>query len=88
MSLGNALGYLTVLPIPYKKHIPLLRSIHFFPLVGAGMGSLGVLFFLGTRSVLPDFVACILAVVALEALNGGTQLRGVAEMAAGHERTD
>ena len=40
MSLSNALSYLTVLPIPFKKHIPLNRSVHYFPLVGAGMGSI------------------------------------------------
>jgi adenosylcobinamide-GDP ribazoletransferase len=85
MSLGNALGYLTVLPVPYKKHIPLIRSIHFFPLVGAGMGSLGVLLFLGARSALPEVVSCILAIAALQALNGGTQLRGVAELAQGRQ---
>src|SRR3989338_3612382 len=80
MSLGNALGYLTILPIPYKKHVPLLRSIHYFPLVGAGMGSAAGLLFLGARSLMPDFVACLLVLAALEGLGGGAWLRGAAEM--------
>ncbi len=85
MSLGNALGYLTVLPIPYKKHVPLIRSIHYFPFVGAGMGSIAVLFFIASRHVLPDVLSCFLAVAALEAMGGGSSLRGLAEMAQGRQ---
>ncbi|MDB5103407.1 MAG: hypothetical protein JWP91_1096 [Fibrobacteres bacterium] len=80
MSLSNALGYLTVLPIPFKKHIPLNRSVHFFPLVGAGMGSVMVLSFLAFKALLPIYLACIAAVAALEALTGGIHLRAVAEL--------
>jgi adenosylcobinamide-GDP ribazoletransferase len=83
MSLGNALGYLTLLPVPHKKHEPLLRSVHYFPLVGAGMGSLAVLFFLAIRHYVPNALACFLTVAGLEVLYGGTPLRGVAEMAQG-----
>ena len=83
MSLGNALGYLTILPFPYKKRTPLLCSLHFFPLVGAGLGSLAVLFFLGVKHYVPDAVACFLTVVGLEILYGGAPLHGVAEMAQG-----
>lgn len=80
MSLSNALGYLTVLPIPFKKHIPLNRSVHFFPLVGAGMGSLLVLLFLAFQSMLPSYLACIAAIAALESMTGGIHLRALAEM--------
>jgi len=80
MSLSNALGYLTVLPIPFKKHIPLKRSVHFFPLVGAGMGSILVLIFLALRALLPGYLACIATIAALEAMTGGIHLRAVAEL--------
>jgi adenosylcobinamide-GDP ribazoletransferase len=80
MSLSNALGYLTVLPIPFKKHIPLNRSVHFFPLVGAGMGSLLVLVFLSFQALLPSYLACIATVAVLEAMTGGIHLRAVAEL--------
>lgn len=80
MSLSNALSYLTVLPIPFKKHIPLNRSVHFFPLVGALMGSLLVLAFLSFQALLPEFLACMATVALLEALTGGIHLRAVAEL--------
>jgi adenosylcobinamide-GDP ribazoletransferase len=80
MSLSNALGYLTVLPIPFKKHIPLKRSVHFFPLVGAGMGSLLVLIFLAFQAMLPIYIACIASIAVLEAMTGGIHLRAVAEL--------
>lgn len=80
MSLSNALSYLTVLPIPFKKHIPLNRSVHFFPLVGAGMGSLLVLAFLSFQAILPGWLACAATVAMLEALTGGIHLRAVAEL--------
>jgi adenosylcobinamide-GDP ribazoletransferase len=80
MSLSNALSYLTVLPIPFKKHIPLNRSVHFFPLVGAGMGSALVLAYLACKALLPDYLACIATIAALEAMTGGIHLRAVAEL--------
>ena len=83
MSLGNALGHLTLLPFPYKKHVPLLRSIHYFPLVGAGMGSIAVLFFLGVRHIFPGALSCFLTVAVLEVLSGGAPLRGIVEMTQG-----
>jgi adenosylcobinamide-GDP ribazoletransferase len=80
MSLSNALSYLTVLPIPFKKHIPLNRSVHFFPLVGAGMGSVLVLAFLSFKAILPVYLACIATVAVLEAMTGGIHLRAFAEL--------
>ncbi len=80
MSLSNALSYLTVLPIPFKKHIPLNRSVHFFPLVGAGMGSLLVLAFLAFNTMLPGYLACIATVTVLEGMTGGIHLRAFAEL--------
>ena len=83
MSLGNALGHLTILPFPYKKQVPLLRSIHYFPLVGMGMGSFAVLFFLGIQHVFPNALSCFLTLAVLEVLTGGVQLRGIVEMIQG-----
>ncbi|HKP95173.1 MAG TPA: adenosylcobinamide-GDP ribazoletransferase [Fibrobacteria bacterium] len=80
MSLSNALSYLTVLPIPFKKHIPLSRSVHFFPLVGAGMGSVLVLVFLACKALLPPYLACIATVAVLEGMTGGIHLRAFAEL--------
>ncbi len=86
MSLGNALGYLTLLPVPHKKSVPLLRSVHYFPLVGAAMGSVAVLFFLLVTQYfsLPNSFACFLTVVLLELLYGGAPLRDLAGMTQGH----
>ena len=83
MSLSNALSYLTVLPIPFKRQIPLVRSVHFFPLVGAGMGSVLVLAFLACKSLLPIYPACIATIAVLEAMTGGIHLRAVAELVDG-----
>lgn len=83
MSLSNALSYLTVLPIPFKKHIPLNRSVHFFPLVGAGMGSVLVLVFLAFKTLMPIYLACLATIAVLEAMTGGIHLRAVAELVDG-----
>lgn len=83
MSLGNAFSYLTILPIPYKRQVPLLRSVHYFPMVGAAMGSLLAILFVGVTSVLPHFVACLLVIALLEWMTGGQHLRAVAELAMG-----
>ena len=39
MSLSNALSYLTVLPIPFKKHIPLNRSVNVWRATGHEVGT-------------------------------------------------
>jgi cobalamin synthase len=80
MSLSNALSYLTVLPIPFKKHLPLNRSVHHFPVVGAGMGSIAVLALLLFKSIFPPYLACLATLVLLEAMTGGIHLRAVAEL--------
>ncbi len=80
MSLRNALSYLTVLPIPFKKDLPLNRSVHFFPLVGAVMGSILVLSLLAFKTILPQFLACIATIGVLEAMTGGIHLRAFAEL--------
>ena len=83
MSLGNALSYLTVLPIPFKRHVPLGRSVHFFPLVGVGMGSILVLAFVGLKRLPPAGLACVGVVALLEGMTGGIHLRAVAELVDG-----
>jgi adenosylcobinamide-GDP ribazoletransferase len=83
MSLGNAFSYLTVLPVPFKRQVPLGRSVHFFPMIGAGMGSLSVLVFVGLKSFLPTWLACLAVVGFFELLTGGIHLRAVAELSEG-----
>jgi adenosylcobinamide-GDP ribazoletransferase len=83
MSIGNALSYLTVLPIPFKKHIPLNRSVHFFPLVGAGMGSVLVIALVGFSALMPVYLACICTIAVLEAMTGGLHLRAFSELVDG-----
>jgi adenosylcobinamide-GDP ribazoletransferase len=80
MSLSNALSYLTVLPIPFKRHVPLGRSVHFFPLVGVGMGSILTIVFVALQAFLPDLLACIAVIALLEAMTGGIHLRAVSEL--------
>lgn len=81
MSLSNALSYLTVLPIPFKKEIPLSESVFYFPLVGAAMGSLLLLVYLGLSLFLPPFVCAAAVVLLLEAMTGGIHLHGLTETA-------
>jgi adenosylcobinamide-GDP ribazoletransferase len=83
MSLGNAFSYLTVLPVPFKRHVPLGRSVHFFPMIGVGMGSLSVLVFVGLQALLPTWLCCIAVVGFFELMTGGIHLRAVAELTEG-----
>src|SRR4051812_337623 len=83
MSLSNALSYLTVLPVPFKKHIPLNRSVHFFPLIGAAMGSILVLSLLTFKLFLPTILACMATVALWESMTGGIHLRAFAELVDG-----
>jgi adenosylcobinamide-GDP ribazoletransferase len=85
MSLGNAFSYLTVLPIPYKRKVPLLRSVHYFPMVGAAMGSVLAILFVGLTRFLPDVVACVAVVGLLEWMTAGRHLRAIAELAMGKQ---
>ncbi len=88
MSLGNALSFLTCLPVPYRKDIPLVHSAHFFPLVGAGMGSVALFAFLGMRGVLPEYLPAFLTLLLLEAMTGGVHLRYLAERFDRRDRTE
>ena len=81
MSLSNALSYLTVLPIPFKPETPLSRSVHYFPLVGAAMGSFLVIMAVALKAVLPLSLAITLLVLLLEIMTGGMHLRGLADAA-------
>lgn len=79
MSLGNAIGYLTPLRVPPRRQVPLPYSLHYFPLIGAAIGSLCILFFLGASRFLPNLAACLLTVLLAQFLAGWGQWRGVAE---------
>lgn len=85
MSLGNAFSYLTVLPIPYKRKVPLLRSVHYFPMVGAAMGSILAILFVVLTRILPDVIACVAVVGLLEWMTAGRHLRAIAELAMGKQ---
>jgi len=79
MSLGNAIGYLTPLRVPPRRQVPLSYSIHYFPLIGAALGSLCILFFLAATRFLPNAVCCALVVALSQFLGGWGSWRGVAE---------
>ncbi len=79
MSLRNALAYLTTLRIPPRARTPLAHSVHYFPWVGAAIGSLNILAFLALTRIVPAPVACFVAVLLPQALTGFSPLRGVIE---------
>ena len=79
MSLRNALAYLTALRIPPRARTPLAHSVHYFPWVGAAIGSLNILIFLAVSRILPAPLACLIAVLLPQALIGFSTLRGVIE---------
>jgi adenosylcobinamide-GDP ribazoletransferase len=85
MSLGNAFSYLTILPIPFKRQVPLLRSVHYFPMVGAAMGSVLAMLFVGITHYVPSFLGCVLVIGILEWMTGWQHLRAVAETAMGRK---
>jgi cobalamin synthase len=84
MSLGNAIGYLTAARVPARRGTPLVYSLHYFPWIGAAVGSLSVLLFLLADHLLPNGLACLLAVLIPQALTGWDSWRGVAEAVQGH----
>lgn len=79
MSLRNALAYLTALRIPPRARTPLAHSVHYFPWVGAAIGSLNILAFLAVSRLLPAPLACLVAVLLPQALTGFSSWRGVIE---------
>lgn len=83
MSLGNAIGYLTVARIPARRRVPLVYSLHYFPWIGAAVGSLTVLAFLAANRFLPNALACLIAVLVPQALMGWDPWRGVTEAVQG-----
>lgn len=84
MSLGNAIGYLTAARVPARRQVPLVFSLHYFPWIGAAVGSLSVLLFLLANRLLPNVLASALAVLIPQALMGWDPWRGVAESVQGH----
>lgn len=83
MSLRNVFAHLTALRVPPRGRVPLLHSIHYFPLFGAAMGSLNILAFLAVSQVLPNPLACLVAVLLPQLLAGFAPWRGVAEATQG-----
>ena len=85
MSLGNAIGYLTAARVPARREVPLALSLHYFPWVGAAVGSLSILFFLVANRFLPNALSCLIAVIFPQFLAGWGPWRGVAERIQGHK---
>lgn len=83
MSLRNALAHLTAVRIPPRTRIPLPHSVHYFPWMAAGLGSLNILCFLAVSQFLPAPAACLVAVVFPQILAGFSPWRGVMEAAQG-----
>ena len=79
MSLGNAIGYLTAARVPARRQVPLALSLHYFPWVGAAVGSLSILFFLVANRFLPNALSCVLVVLFPQFLAGWGPWRGLAE---------
>jgi cobalamin synthase len=84
MSLGNAIGYLTAVRVPARRQVPLAYSLHYFPWVGAAVGSLSILAFLVANRFLPNALCCLIAVLFPQFLAGWDPWRGVAERIQGH----
>jgi cobalamin synthase len=83
MSLGNAIGYLTAVRVPARRQVPLSMSLHYFPWVGAAVGSLSILSFLVANRFLPNVLCCLIAVALPQFLAGWDPWRGLAEYAHG-----
>ena len=84
MSLGNAIGYLTAVRVPARRQVPLVFSLHYFPWVGAAVGSLSILSFILASRFLPNALCCVIAVLFPQFLAGWDPWRGMAERLQGH----
>ncbi len=84
MSLGNAIGYLTAVKVPARRQVPLAFSLHYFPWIGAAVGSLSILVFLVTNRFLPGALSCAVAVLFPQLLAGWDPWRGLVERIQGH----
>jgi cobalamin synthase len=83
VSLRTALAYLTALRVPPRARTPLAHSLHYFPWVGAALGSLNILVFLAVSRILPAPIACLIAVLLPQALAGFSPWRGAIESSRG-----
>jgi cobalamin synthase len=83
VSLRNAFAHLTAIRVPPRTRVPLSHSVHYFPWLGAAIGSLNILAFIPIAGVVPAPVACLFAVVFPQALAGFSPWRGVIEATKG-----
>jgi cobalamin synthase len=83
VSLRNAFAHLTAIRVPPRTRVPLSHSVHYFPWLGAAIGSLNILAYITIASVLPAPLACLFAVVFPQALAGFSPWRGVIEATRG-----
>lgn len=82
---GNALIFLTRLPLPATVYDPELqkRSVVFFPLVGLVVGLVGAAVFQLTNLLWPETVAIVFALLAMILCTGGFHEDGLADTADG-----
>jgi adenosylcobinamide-GDP ribazoletransferase len=81
-SLVLAVRYLTILPLPGRRHAPLDRlgpAAPWFPVVGAGLGLLLVMADAVTAWIFPPLLAALLTVTVWKLLSGGLHLDGLAD---------
>ncbi len=80
----TALGYFTRVPVPRWvgfEHTYLNAAARYFPLVGAMVGGVGALVYLGALRVFPPGVAVLLSMVATLVLTGAFHEDGLADCA-------
>jgi cobalamin synthase len=83
VSLRNAFAHLTAIRVPPRTRVPLSHSVHYFPWLGAAIGSLNILAFIAVSGVLPAPAACLFAVLFPQALAGFLPSRGIIEATQG-----
>jgi adenosylcobinamide-GDP ribazoletransferase len=76
----GAVSFLTIFPVRAKVAPP-GRSAIFFPLVGAILGALGAVIFIGAGRILPSSLAALLTIAFWTAISGVLHEDGLADVA-------
>jgi adenosylcobinamide-GDP ribazoletransferase len=87
----TALQFLTIVPVPGRRDIPVGRSVVWFPVVGIVIGLVLAGFYWLLQLALPYSVAAALTLAALVAVTGGLHLDGLADTCdglAGHKTVE
>lgn len=86
MGLLEAIRFLTILPVPMAKpssERAVVRSVVYFPLVGALLGAILALIDWGLRRLCSGELAAVVVLLAWMGLTGGLHLDGLADTADG-----